>query len=256
MDEQQFCNESAKALFETIVSINKNLIEDNNNSSLGVFKIVNIGTLVFLCNSIYSNKPFSEEPYYEDFSDAFANLIYKLNTGHCFADGNKRTTLLTSMFFIKNSEYVEYGTQFFSGALSNYLLYMLENQHNLEDVKLWVKEQLIVKFNFNDIKENIMFLCENYIKNMKYEEALNVFNLMLKKYGASNELYFGLAKIYIKQKDYQKALDFLNQIKTNDINRIQLIIKLIKNMQQQSSNTKSKELMELLISTNDWEKYF
>lgn len=41
------------------------------------------------------------DDYYPDFVDKVTHLLYQINKGHCFNDGNKRTSIAIAVFFIQ-----------------------------------------------------------------------------------------------------------------------------------------------------------
>ncbi len=137
----KFLNEEAEELFELILEINQNIMYDYTQKSLHEFKLINEGSLIDLCNSLYGTKPFSDEYYCRTFEEGIAHIIYRLNKSHCFIDGNKRTTLLTVLHFIKKSEYSNFNNDFFIGVLTHFLVEMLEEKLSKEDILKWVNKQ-------------------------------------------------------------------------------------------------------------------
>lgn len=146
MGGQIFANEVAEDLFNLICSINESIMNDMTQASLHIhqFKSGGEGSLINFCNSIFEMKPFIDppEPFCETFEDMVAYALFKLNTMHCFVDGNKRTTLMTIMYLIGDSEnYSHFNNNFFRGALAVYLVDMLDERSTEEEVKKWVYKQ-------------------------------------------------------------------------------------------------------------------
>ena len=75
-----FYNEEAKLLYERIITLNKNLMLDEESISLKKHIVINNGSLINTCNLVYGYKPFTEppEPYCEDFAEMTARLIFHL----------------------------------------------------------------------------------------------------------------------------------------------------------------------------------
>lgn len=117
-------------------------MEDLTQESIHKFSIINESSLLNYRNTIFANKPFSDEKYCETIKDYLTYTIYYLNKGHCFLDGNKRTTLLTTMFFIEEFNLDNFNTEFFRGVLAVFLVDMLEEKMTKEDVKKWIEKQL------------------------------------------------------------------------------------------------------------------
>lgn len=138
----KFYSDEAKYLYNLIVSFNQSVMEDLTQESIHKFSLINEGSLLNYCNTIFTTKPFSDEKYCETIEDYLTYTIYYLNKGHCFLDGNKRTTLLTTMFFIEEFGLYNFDTEFFRGVLAVFLVDMLEEKMTKEDVKKWIEKQL------------------------------------------------------------------------------------------------------------------
>jgi len=41
------------------------------------------------------------DDYYPEFEDKLTHLVYAINKGHCFGDGNKRTSIALGAFFLE-----------------------------------------------------------------------------------------------------------------------------------------------------------
>ena len=144
--ESKFSSEEAEYLYNLVIKFNQSIMEDLTQESIHKFKIINESSLLNYCNTIFSTKPFTNEKYCETVEEYLAYTIYFLNKGHCFLDGNKRTTLLTTMFFIEEFGLDKFNSEFFRGVLAIFLVDMLEEKISKEDVKNWIKKQLRSKF--------------------------------------------------------------------------------------------------------------
>lgn len=90
-------------------------------------EIRNENSLIYTCNTVFSNKPFTDEEYYNGIQEKIAFLIFSLNKGHSFIDGNKRTIESIIMFFIEMNQDLfeeELVDDFFRGRLASFLVYM------------------------------------------------------------------------------------------------------------------------------------
>lgn len=134
----KFYSEEAEYLYNLVISFNQSIMEDLTQESIHKFSLINESSLLNYCNTIFSTRPFSDEKYCETIEDY---LTY-LNKGHCFLDGNKRTTLLTTMFFIEEFGLYNFDNEFFRGVLAVFLVDMLEEKMTKEDVKKWIEKQL------------------------------------------------------------------------------------------------------------------
>lgn len=134
----KFYSEEAEYLYNLVISFNQSIMEDLTQESIHKFSLINESSLLNYCNTIFSTRPFSDEKYCETIEDY---LTY-LNKGHCFLAGNKRTTLLTTMFFIEEFGLYNFDNEFFRGVLAVFLVDMLEEKMTKEDVKKWIEKQL------------------------------------------------------------------------------------------------------------------
>lgn len=136
-----FINEDAEELYYKIIELNKSIISDLRQEARRDFGLINESSLINYCNSIFSTKPFSDELICETFEEGIAYTIFHLNKGHCFLDGNKRTTLATVMYFIEEFEMDNFNNMFFSGIIAGFLVDMLTEKMTEEDVLKWVEKQ-------------------------------------------------------------------------------------------------------------------
>lgn len=136
-----FINEEAENLYNIIIEFNKGIISDPRQEARREFGIINEGSLINYCNSIFSTKPFSDELICESFEEGIAYTIFHLNKGHCFLDGNKRTTLAIVMYFIDVFDKYQFNNDFFSGVLALFLVEMLNEQMTEQEVLEWVIKQ-------------------------------------------------------------------------------------------------------------------
>lgn len=140
--KNKFCSIEAEYLYNLVISFNQAIMNDISQQSIHKFKIINEGSLLNYCNTIFSTKPFSDEEYCKIVEDYISYTIYYLNKGHCFLDGNKRTTLLTTMYFIEEFGLESFNTEFFRGVLAVFLVDMLEERMTEADVHKWIEKQL------------------------------------------------------------------------------------------------------------------
>ncbi|MGL5717875.1 Fic family protein [Cetobacterium sp.] len=138
---KKFVDENAEVLYEEIIAINKRIVFDKNQESLGEFGIINEGSLINLCNSVYTTKPFTDDYYYNTIEELISYVIFHLNKGHCFLDGNKRTTFGTVKYLLESLEIDILDDEFFQGVFALFLVEMLELKNTEEEVLNWVKKQ-------------------------------------------------------------------------------------------------------------------
>lgn len=221
----KFYNEHAKILYERIVQLNEEVMSNRDSISLGKHIILNQGTLLNLCNQIYADIPFSDppEPYCKNFIEMVAKLIWFLNKGHCFADGNKRTTLLIIMELIKD-DYPVFYNDFFKGSLADYLIMMLDKDLNYESILNWVSNQFTLRYDISQIEQTILEIAVNYKRRGFYEEAIEIYKYLITNYGSSSVVYKGIAKVLACNKEYEeaivmfdKAIDLANENGIDDI---------------------------------------
>ncbi|WP_300363956.1 Fic family protein [Fusobacterium sp.] len=202
-----FYNEEAKLLYERIITLNKNLMLDEESISLKKHIVINNGSLINTCNLVYGYKPFTEppEPYCEDFAEMTARLIFHLNKGHCFADGNKRTTLLIIMELIKDAYPVFYN-EFFRGSLANFLVEMLSESLEYKNILEWVYKQYDLRYDISNEEQSLLEIAVNYKKAGLYDKAKEIYTSLLHKYGSSSILYNGIAKVLACNGEYEEAI--------------------------------------------------
>lgn len=209
---QKFFNENAEVLYNRIVSLNKEIMEDKDSISLRRHNIINESCLINTCNTVYSDRPFSDppEPFCEDFAEMTAFLIDYLNKGHCFADGNKRTTLLIIMDLIKE-EYPVFYNEFFVGSLSNFLVDMLSKKLDYEAILEWVYKQYELRYSISDEEQTLLRIAVNYKREGLYEKSHEVYQGILNKYGHSSIMYKAIAKVLACEEQYEEAIDMFNK---------------------------------------------
>ncbi|MFY4766873.1 Fic family protein [Campylobacter sp. GB48] len=251
--EENFFNEDAELLYKRIVEINKELMNDSSSKSLKKFAILNKGTLLDLCNCVYSTIPFSDppEPYCSDFAEMTAMIIYKLNKGHCFADGNKRTTLLIIMELIKDAYPVFYN-DFFKGGLSIFLKDMIKRNLNEDDVINWVRYQYDLKYEISDVEAQIIYLIMQYKRHGFYDLAEERYKECLAVYGPSVALYKSMAKVYTCKGEYDKAINLYEQAiegSKGKIDEFELLNLKFHRKKLLSRNTISKEEFSLYLKS-------
>ncbi len=80
--------------------------------------------------------------YYPEFLDKLTHIVYGLNKNHAFHDGNKRSSLALSAFFLEINDH--------DFALRQY-------QHGMEEVVIWVAKSLIDKETLKKIIEFLVY---------------------------------------------------------------------------------------------------
>ena len=83
MDKKFFSKES-EGIYKLICSINKGIMEHPDLESFPKHEIRNENSLIYTCNTVFSNKPFTDEEYYNGIQEKIAFLIFSLNKGHSF----------------------------------------------------------------------------------------------------------------------------------------------------------------------------
>lgn len=78
-----FTTDHAKATHDTIINI-----------SGGIQGVIDLGRLDSIIDQI------KNDDYYPEFEDKLTHLVYAINKGHCFNDGNKRTSIALGAFFL------------------------------------------------------------------------------------------------------------------------------------------------------------
>lgn len=212
---REFYDENSEILYNRIISLNKDLMADEESISLGRHSVINEGSLINVCNLVYGSKPFTEppEPYCKDFAEMTARLIFHLNTGHCFSDGNKRTTLLIIMDLIKEAYPVFYN-EFFRGSLSNFLIGMLSDKLSYDEILDWVYKQYELRYDISDEEESLLRIAVNLKRKGLYEEAREKYIQLLNLHGQSSIVYKAIAKVLACEGRYEEAIDmFKNAIK-------------------------------------------
>jgi death on curing protein len=79
-----FNTEHAKATHDKIIDI-----------SGGIQGVIDLGRLDSIIDQI------KNDDYYPEFEDKLTHLVYAINKGHCFNDGNKRTSIALGAFFLE-----------------------------------------------------------------------------------------------------------------------------------------------------------
>jgi death-on-curing protein len=74
----------AKETHDTIISI-----------SGGIQGVIDLGHLDSIMDQI------KNDDYYPEFEDKLTHLVYSVNKGHCFNDGNKRTSIALGAFLLE-----------------------------------------------------------------------------------------------------------------------------------------------------------
>jgi death on curing protein len=82
------------------------------NISGGIQGVIDLGRLDSIIDQI------KNDDYYPEFEDKLTHLVYAVNKGHCFNDGNKRTSIALGAFFLEVNDL---------GAFVNKFIIEMEN---------------------------------------------------------------------------------------------------------------------------------
>lgn len=96
--------------------------------------------------------------YYPTFLDKIAHLLYSINKNHAFIDGNKRSSLALSAYFLQLNGYDHCVTDF---------IYRMEN------IVVWVADNKIDKDLLKDIIEDIIMEEEREAVQLALIHALS-----------------------------------------------------------------------------------
>ena len=96
--------------------------------------------------------------YYPTFLDKIAHLLYSINKNHAFIDGNKRSSLALSAYFLQLNGYDHCVTDF---------IYRMEN------IVVWVADNKIDKDLLKDIIEDIIMEQERESVQLALIRALS-----------------------------------------------------------------------------------
>ena len=88
--------------------------------------------------------------YYPEFLDKITHLVYSFIKNHAFIDGNKRSSIALSAFFLE---------------INGYDFTLHQYQHGMEEVVIWVAKNLIDK---NTLKDIIEFLISDTPENVTW----------------------------------------------------------------------------------------
>lgn len=99
--------------------------------------------------------------YYPTFLDKIAHLLYSINKNHAFIDGNKRSSLALSAYFLQLNGYDYCVTDF---------IYRMEN------IVVWVADNKIDKELLKDIIEDIIMEEEREFVQLSLIRALQTNN--------------------------------------------------------------------------------
>jgi death-on-curing protein len=61
----------------------------------GIHGVIDLGRIDSIIDQI------KNDDYYPEFEDKLTHLVYAVNKGHCFNDGNKRTSIALGAFFLE-----------------------------------------------------------------------------------------------------------------------------------------------------------
>ena len=105
------------------------------NISGGRFGVLDLGRLESILVHVQNDL------YYPDFGDKLTHLVFQINKGHCFNDGNKRTSIALGAFFLEINGL---------GSLANHFIIQMEN------VSVAVADNLIPRELLREIIESLL----------------------------------------------------------------------------------------------------
>jgi death-on-curing protein len=91
------------------------------NYSGGILGVLNVGLLESILDHIQN------DVYYPNIEDKLTHLFYSINKGHCFADGNKRASILLSADSLAINEREDVCSIFIL-RMENIAVYVAENR--------------------------------------------------------------------------------------------------------------------------------
>lgn len=83
--------------------------------------------------------------YYPDILTKVAHLIYSLNKGHCFNDGNKRTSLSATSAFLLKNHWPEKLVNLFVIQMEEVVVWVADNFIEKEDLKI-ICQMLLIRY--------------------------------------------------------------------------------------------------------------
>lgn len=96
------------------------------------------------------------DDYYPGFLDKMCHIVYGLNKNHAFQDGNKRTSLVVSSFFLEINDQEHLIKQYTKG---------------MEDVVVWVANNSINKETLRELIEFILYEDASIVSYFAFEAA-------------------------------------------------------------------------------------
>ena len=69
-----------------------------------------------------------DDDYYPEFVDKLTYLVYSVNKGHCFADGNKRTSIALGCALMSVNNYFQHRIQRFIEEMEEVAVHIADNR--------------------------------------------------------------------------------------------------------------------------------
>ena len=106
--------------------------------------VLNAGALGSIIHHI------KNDDYYPEFEDKLTHLLFEINKGHCFNDGNKRTSIALATFFMEINGLDALVNKFIIN-MENIAVYVASNKVN----KCLLKEIVISLLTEDDFSEEL-----------------------------------------------------------------------------------------------------
>lgn len=112
--------------------------DDVLDKSGGMRGVLDLGRLDSVLTHIQN------DDYYPTFEEKLTHLVFAVNKGHCFADGNKRTSIALGAFFLEVNGLDVFVSKFII-EMENIAVYVAENR---------IDKELLSEIIFSLINEN------------------------------------------------------------------------------------------------------
>lgn len=120
------------------ISVHDDIIEKSG----GRPGINDIGLLESVLDHVQNND------YYPDFLSKLCHLCYAINKAHAFSDGNKRSSIALSAYFLELNGY-DYCVNEFISKMENYAVHVADNKID-KDLLMEIIESIIYEDEFRD----------------------------------------------------------------------------------------------------------
>lgn len=125
---------------QQIIRLNITTIEAHGGNFMPPSNFLHEENLDYLLEAVQAEM--FGEPLYPTISDKAALYCYNIICNHIFSDGNKRTGLASSLIFMNLNHY-ELRLEVTNSILTDFILKVASGQSNLEECKVWFKENSI-----------------------------------------------------------------------------------------------------------------